>query len=86
MSKNKEWASHIELVALADILGVPVLVTTNSNDEDQYQVWVYPKNVKTEEVMLLGYSDISCHYYSLEGKILSIRHVSTILLNGCSHC
>ena len=49
MSKNKEWASHIEPVALADILGVPVLVTTNSNDEDQYQVWVYPKNVKTEE-------------------------------------
>ena len=50
--------------------GVPILVTTNSNDEDQYQVWVYPNNVKTEEVMLLGYSFISSHYYSLEGKIL----------------
>ena len=65
MSENKEWASHIELVALADILGVPILVTTESNHEDQYQVWVYPNNVKTEEVILLGYSDVCCQYYSL---------------------
>ena len=59
MSKNKEWVFHTELVALADVLGVPILVTTNSNDEDQYQVWVYPNNVKTKEVMLLGYSHLS---------------------------
>ncbi|MCG8621270.1 MAG: hypothetical protein MJE68_04595 [Proteobacteria bacterium] len=69
MSKNKEWASHIELVALADVLGVPILVTTDSTDEDQYQVWVYPSDVKAEEVMLLGYSGISSHYFSLEGIV-----------------
>ena len=70
MSKNKEWASHIEVVALADVLGVPILVTTNSSDDDQYQVWVYPNSMKTNEVMLLGYSGISCHYYSLEGELI----------------
>ena len=73
MSKNKEWASHIELFALANVLGVPILVTTDSSDEDEYQVWVYPSNVNTEEVMLLGYSSISSHYYSLEGTFYNYK-------------
>ena len=69
MSKNKEWGSHIELVALADVLGVPILVTTDSSnsDDDQNQVWIYPSDVQTVEVVLLGYSYSSSHYYSLEG-------------------
>ena len=80
MSKNKEWASHIELVALADVLGVPILVTTDFSDEDQYQVWVYPSDVKTEEVMLLGYSGISSHYFSLEGIVpIYIRQICVSL-------
>ena len=29
MSKDKEWASHIELTAIADCLGVPVLITND---------------------------------------------------------
>lgn len=80
MSKNKEWASHIELVALADVLGVPILVTTDSSDEDNYQVWVYPSNVKTEEVMLLGYSGYSSHYYSLEGTFVGVKQVYNIII------
>ena len=70
MSKNKEWGSHIELTALADAIGVPILITTDSLDDDQYQVWIYPNEVQTEEVILLGYSYVSSHYYSLEGKVL----------------
>ena len=69
MSKNKEWGSHIELTALTDAVGVPILVTTDSMDEEQYQVWIYPKDVHTDEVVLLGYSYASSHYYSLEGKL-----------------
>ena len=70
MSVNKEWGSEIELVALADVLGVPILVTSDysSTEDDQYQVWVYPQSLQTEEVILLGYSYSSSHYYSLEGK------------------
>ena len=78
MSRDNEWGSHIELVALADIVGVPILVTTDSDDDedfqvwiysseqhtDDFQVWIYPSEQHTDEVMLLGYS---CnHYYSLE--------------------
>ena len=41
MSKNKEWGSHIELTALADALGIPILITTDSVHKEQYQVWIY---------------------------------------------
>ena len=70
MSKNKEWGSHIELTALADALGTPILITTDLVHEEQYQVWIYPNDVTTEEVILLGYSYISSHYYSLKGEML----------------
>ena len=42
MSRDDEWGSHIELVALADVVGVPKLVTTDSDDEEDFQVWIFP--------------------------------------------
>ena len=51
-----EWGCHIELTALADALGTPILIT-DSVHEEQYQVWIYPNDVATE-VILLGYSYI----------------------------
>ena len=66
MSRDGEWGSHIELVALADAVGVPILVTMNCDDDEYFQVWMYPNEQQTDQVMLLGYS---CnHYYSLEGN------------------
>lgn len=68
MEKDKEWGSHIEVIAIADVLGVPILITADSNDED-FQVWVYPttESLNTTQLILLGF----CynHYYSLEGKL-----------------
>ena len=75
MSEDWEWGSHIELVALADALGVPILVTTGSCD-DNFQVWLYPSVLHTDKVMLLGHS--INHYYSLEGK----SALYTIILYG----
>ena len=67
MSRDGEWGSHIELVALADVVGVPILVTTDCDDDEYFQVWIYPNEQQTDQVMLLGYS---CnHYYSLEGNL-----------------
>ena len=65
MSKDKEWASHIELTAIADCLGVPVLITNDADDVENFQIWIYPSTAKTTSVILLGF----CinHYYSLEG-------------------
>ena len=68
MSRDGEWASHIELVALADALGVPILVTTDYEHDEYFQVWIYPKEQQTDQVLLLGYS--SNHYYSLEGNFM----------------
>ena len=71
MSRDGEWGSHIELVALADVVGVPMLVTTDSDDDEDFQVWIYPSEQHTDEVILLGYS---CnHYYSLEGNTNTCR-------------
>lgn len=65
MDNDKEWGCHIELTAIADCLGVPVLVTNDSDDTETFQVWIYPSTTKTTSVILLGF----CinHYYSLEG-------------------
>ena len=65
----KEWGS-IEVIAIADVLGVPILITNDSCDDEEIQVWVYPTNgsLKTTHLILLGF----CydHYYSLDGNKL----------------
>ena len=67
MAKNEEWGSHIEVIAIADIFGIPILITNDSSDDEEFQVWIYPTadSVQTTQLMLLGF----CynHYYSLEG-------------------
>ena len=67
MAKDGTWASHMELIAMADVLGVTILVTNDSPDEHEFQVWINPKiSNETTHVLLLGF----CinHYYSLEGN------------------
>ena len=68
MEQDKEWGSHIEVIAIADVLGVPILITNDSSDYEDFQVWIYPttESPKTTHLILLGF----CynHYYSLEGK------------------
>jgi hypothetical protein len=70
MEKDKEWATHIEVIAIADVLGVPILITNDSSDSEEFQVWIYPTtdSVKTTQLILLGF----CynHYFSLEGECL----------------
>ena len=78
MSRDGEWASHIELVALADAVGVPILVTTDCEDEEFFQVWIYPKEQQTDQVLLLGYS--FNHYYSLEGNFMDKK-----IAHACIH-
>ena len=36
--KDKEWGTHIEVIAIADVLGVPVLIS-NYSSYDDFQVW-----------------------------------------------
>ena len=66
MSRDGEWGTEIELPAIADVLGLTVLITNDSIDEEEFQVWIYPKEAKTSHVILLGF----CvdHYHSLEGN------------------
>lgn len=68
MDTDKQWGSHIELTAIADLLGIPVLITNDSLDEEEFQVWIYPTTSKTTNLILLGFC--SNHYYSLEGMII----------------
>ena len=44
MKEDKEWGSHIEVIAIADVLGVPILITNDTCDDEEIQVWVYPTN------------------------------------------
>ena len=67
MSQDGEWASHIELVALSTMMGIAVLITTDGEEEENFQVWIYPPKLQTDVVILLGYSQISAHYCSLQG-------------------
>jgi hypothetical protein len=67
MAKDKEWASHLELIAVGNSIGAPILVTTDCRNDEHFQVWVYPSTKQTDLVILLGYSQD--HYYSLEGII-----------------
>ena len=69
MEKDKEWGSHIKVIAIADVLSVPILITNDSSDDEDFQVWIYPttESLNTTQLILLGF----CydHYnYSLEGK------------------
>ena len=66
MAKNEEWGSHIEVIAIADIFGIPILITNDSSDDEEFKVWIYPPtdSVQTTQLMLLGFC---CnHFYSLE--------------------
>ena len=65
MGMDKEWGTEIELVAIADLLGTPILVTNDSADPEVIQNWIYPRSTKTTEVILIGFCHN--HYYSLEG-------------------
>ena len=80
MYKDKEWGTHIELTAVADLLGIPILVTTDSDDEEEFQVWIYPTTCETTQLILLGFS---CnHYYSLEGK-KKLYYMKVVCIIGC---
>ena len=70
---DKQWATEIELVAIADLLGVPLLITNDSEDGNDIQNWIYPRTSKTTEVILLGFCHD--HYYSLEGIVTIISKV-----------
>ena len=63
MSKEKEWGSHIELVAIGELFGAPILIINDSLDSD-CQTWIYPKHLKHTSVLLLGFSIANHHYYS----------------------
>lgn len=67
MAMDKEWGTEIELVAIADLLGVPILITNDSEDVNDIQNWIYPRTSNTTEVILLGFCHD--HYYSLEGSV-----------------
>lgn len=69
MAKDKEWGSHIEVIAIADILGVPILITNDSSDDEAIQMWVYPTNSATKAAHLILLGFCYDHYYSLEGII-----------------
>ena len=74
MVKNKQWGTNIELTAAAELLQVPVLVTTDLNEDENFQIWIHPKQLSTTDVLLLGFAHTELHYYSLEGKTLFIFH------------
>ena len=40
MEKDKEWGSHIEVIAIADVLSVPIQITNDSSDYEDFQVWI----------------------------------------------
>ena len=73
MDQDKEWGSHIELAALVDALGVAIIVTNDSCDKEDFQTWIYPKLLKSNEMILLGYAN--SHYYSLQGMLLYVVNV-----------
>ena len=71
MQKSRQWGSHLELHAAAQMLGVAIMVTTDSEDQEDFQIWIQPAESTTNEVVLLGLRGES-HYYSLEGNITII--------------
>ena len=75
VEKDKQWGSHIEATAIADVLGIPILITNDSPDDEEFQVWIYPtsETVKTTQLLLLGF----CynHYYSLEGTLCTLANI-----------
>ena len=59
MEKNGEWGTQIELIAMAEVLGITISVTNDSPDEENFQVWVYPTATDTEmaqHLILIGES------------------------------
>ena len=54
MDTNKEWGSHTELTAIADLPRTPVLITNDSEDVEEFQVWIYLSTTKTTKVIFIG--------------------------------
>lgn len=75
MSEDGQWATEVELVALSNALGAAVLVTNDCDHDEQFQHWIYPPELMTHDVILLGYSHSTQHYYSLQSK-----HPHTIII------
>ena len=71
--EDKEWGSHIEVIAIADVLGVPILITNDSSDIEEFQVWIYPTadSVQTTQVIMLGFC-YSMRFLSITIYILLI--------------
>ena len=69
MRRGGQWGSHVELHAAANLLGTPILVTTDSGGVDNFQIWIYPKETRSTDVLLLGFHS-ELHYYSLEGALI----------------
>ena len=63
-----QWGTNIELTAQPNLLQVPILVTTDSNDDEYFQIWIHPKEMTTTDTVLLGFARAELHYYSLEGR------------------
>ena len=42
MAKDKEWASHLELIAVANAIGAPILVTTDCRDDEPFKCGFTP--------------------------------------------
>ena len=79
MSKDGQWATEVELVALCNALGAAVLVTNDCDHDDQFQHWIYPSELKTQDVILLGYSRSTQHYYSLQSKHIYTACTCTLI-------
>ena len=68
MSEDGQWGTEVELVALSNALGAAVLITNDCDHDEQFQHWIYPPELRTQDVILLGYSHNTKHYYSLQSK------------------
>ena len=70
MSTDGQWGTEVELVALANALGVAILVTNDVDHAEQFQNRICPPKLQTDKVILLGLSYDTRHYsnYSLQSK------------------
>ena len=68
MSTDGQWGTEVELVALANALGAAILVTNDIDHDEQFQNWICPPKLKTDKVILLGFSYDTNHYYSLQSN------------------
>ena len=67
MATPGQWGTHLELNAAANLFCIPIMVVTDSSARDACHIWIYPKEARTTNVLILGFY-AEFHYYSLEGK------------------